>query len=52
MKNKKTNEINLKKLTIARITMSEMVQVHGGSSHPTTIDIEDSYVKCNDSTAY
>ncbi len=51
MKNKKTNTISLKKLTIARITMSEMVKVQGGSSVP-TVNFEDSYIKCDDSDTF
>ncbi len=52
MKNKKTNTISLKKLTIARISMTEMNQVKGGSSVPTTDEFYDTHIQCNDSTTF
>ncbi|WP_298542117.1 hypothetical protein [uncultured Aquimarina sp.] len=51
MKSKKTNTITLKKLTIARITTSEMIQVQGGSS-VSTVNFDNTYIKCNDSDTY
>ncbi|WP_158596839.1 class I lanthipeptide [Aquimarina sp. BL5] len=52
MKNEKINTITLKKLTIARITMTEMNQVKGGSSSPTTDEFYDTHIQCNDSDTF
>lgn len=50
MKNKSSKTISLKKFTIARIDKDQMYQVHGGSSFPTTDEInEDSRIYCEDS---
>ncbi|MDH7447398.1 class I lanthipeptide [Aquimarina sp. 2201CG14-23] len=47
MKHKQINKISLRKLTIARITVSEMTKVKGGSSSPTE-EYYDSHIKCTD----
>ncbi len=49
MKNKKTHKIELKKLTIARISNDSLNQINGGSSYPSTVTNLESDAWCEDS---
>ncbi len=41
MKEKKSQKISIKKLTIARINVESLGEIRGGSSHPTQVEGED-----------